>query len=523
MKKSQKKLSKKVAKQPNESLNVQQPKLLTRQEKERLLALKREKRIRESRKSFWQFCKTLAPDFYKETRKYLKAYCMILQALYEGRIIRFKKGDPWQIVDSTAGLPKYERCRKLIINMWPQSGKSRTLILFCMWVFGQNKSERIITCSYNDDLASDFSRYTRDGISEEKAQPHEIVYSDIFPNVKIKQGNASFEKWALEGEFFSYKGAGVMGSITGKGATIRIVDDPIKDAETAYNETALEKIWRWFTGTFLSRAAGLPIDIINMTRWATNDPCGKLLSGPRKDEWYVLTLNPVDENGKAVCEEVLPLERFEELQDTMDPAIFAANYLQQPIDIKGRLYQNLKEYIDIPRDPQTGKTLFERIISYADTADEGKDWLCCLAAGVYKGEAWLLDVYYTQEPMEITEPATADFLVENGVNNAKIESNNGGRGFARNVERLIWERHKTRRVNITWFHQTENKMARILTNSSFVINHIYFPKGWDQKWPKFYQHIITFQKEGKNKFDDAPDALTGIAEMINNPPQILIG
>jgi predicted phage terminase large subunit-like protein len=62
-------------------------------------------------------------------------------------------------------------------------------------------------------------------------------------------------------------------------------------------------------------------------------------------------------------------------------------------------------------------------------------------------------------------------------------------------------------------------MARILTNSNFVMNHIYFPKGWNYKWPKFYQHLSTFQKEGKNKHDDAPDALTGIVEMIIKLPK----
>ncbi len=489
---------------------------LSREEKEKKLALRREQRIRLSRHSFWEFCKTKAPDFYTEQpdRKYLKDYCNLLQALYEKRIVRYSKEEKWQIVDSLNGLSKHETCRKLIINMWPQSGKSRTLVLFCQWVFGQNRSERIITCSYNDDLASDFSRYTRDGIAEEKERPHVIVYNDIFPDVKLKEGNASFEKWALDGEFFSYKGSGVGGSITGKGGTIRIVDDPIKDAETAYNESALEKIWRWFTGTFLSRGAGLPIDIINMTRWSKLDPCGKIDSGPRGRDWYEWKLEPIDRDGNMICESLLPKERYEELKETMDPAIFEANYHQKPVDIRGRLYQNLKEYIDIPRDPHNDKPLFERIIAYVDTADEGTDFLCAPVVGVYKGEGWLLDVYYTKEPMEETEPETADLLVRNKVNFSEFESNNGGRGFARNVERLIWERHQTRKVQIKWFHQTENKIARILTNSTFVINHIYFPKGWDQKWPEFYRALTEYQKEGKNAHDDAPDAMTGIAEMI---------
>lgn len=83
-------------------------------------------------------------------------------------------------------------------------------------MFGQNPSEKIITASYNDDVASDFSRYTRDEITKEKASMLDICYSDIFPDTRIKKGNASFEKWALEGQHFSYLGAGIGGSVTSK-------------------------------------------------------------------------------------------------------------------------------------------------------------------------------------------------------------------------------------------------------------------------------------------------------------------
>jgi predicted phage terminase large subunit-like protein len=165
---------------------------------------------------------------------------------------------------------------------------------------------------------------------------------------------------------------------------------------------------------------------------------------------------------------------------------------------------------------EKGRCLFERIISYTDTADEGSDSLCSIVAGVYRGEAWILDVYFTAEPMEVTEIEEADFLVRNKVNIAKIESNNGGKGFARNVERLIWERHRTKRVLIDWFHQSANKVSRILTNSSYIINHIYFPQGWSYKYESFYNALMSYQKEGKNKHDDAPDCLTGIAEMVEN-------
>ncbi len=162
----------------------------------------------------------------------------------------------------------------------------------------------------------------------------------------------------------------------------------------------------------------------------------------------------------------------------------------------------------------------EKIIAYCDTADEGSDYLACIIGGVKDGEGYIFDIIFTQENMQVTEPLTARKLFENHVNSAKIESNNGGKGFARNVERLLWENHKTRQINIEWFHQTENKMARILTGATFVENHVYFPKGWERKWQDFYVALTTFTKDGKNKHDDGVEALVEWGKMITGDGSI---
>lgn len=454
-------------------------------------------RIAVSRKSFWEYCKTRAPEFYLEHRHHLKTICETLQNLYEGTLLN-DNGEPYE---------------NMIMNLPPRHGKSRTLILFCEWVLGKVQTNRIITASYNEDLATVFSRYTRDGISEEKLYPHEIVFSDIFPGVQVKHGDASYKQWALEGQFFNYKGAGLGGSITGKGGNILIVDDPIKNAEEAFNENALDKQWQWFTDTFLSRQeqTDRSIKIVNMTRWSKKDICGRILDSKRADEWYVLKLPAIDGEGNMLCPDLLSRKNYEALADLMDETILNANYKQEPVDVKGRLYTTLKTYDDLP------VSQFKRIIAYTDTADTGSDYLCSIAAGEYNGELYVKDVLYTKDGMEVTEPDQADMLVRNEVNNSLIESNNGGRGFARNVERIIWEKHKTRRVGVKWFHQSKNKQARILSNSTYVMDHIYFPANWKDRWPEFYRAITEYQKEGKNKNDDGPDALTGLAEMMGKP------
>lgn len=450
----------------------------------------RQAEIELSQADFWEYCKTLSPDFYKDSREHLRILCETLQSFYERKLLK----------------PSGEHYTKLMIEMPPQHGKSRTLTNFCSWILGKDNTERIITASYNDDLAQDFSKYTRNIIQEE-SDGKNIAFQDIF-DVKIKKGDGSAEKWALEGQFFNYKGCGIGGSVTGKGATIRIVDDPVKSAEEAYNEGALSKIWRWYTGTWISRRGSLEVlDIICNTPWAKLDLTGRL-KDIEPEEWYVISM-PVIKDGVMLCDGILDFKGYTEIKNVADENIFSANYMMERLDIKGRLYTSFKTYDKIPTD-DNGNSLTTSVVSYTDTADEGDDYLCSICGEEYGEYIYLTDVIYTKDPQEITEPLMVDMLIRNNVRIATVESNNGGRGFARNVERMLHERKA--RCSVRWFHQSKNKRARILTEASNVQKYIMFPAGWSNMWPEFYRDLIDYQKEGKNKHDDAPDALTGLLE-----------
>lgn len=444
-----------------------------------------------ARREFFSFANLKASDFYKRDRKYLIDLCNEFQEFYES--------------DDEV----------LIVNLPPRHGKSRTSSLFVEWVLGQNPNEKIMTGSYNETLSTTFSKAVRNGISEDKADKDKIVYSDIFPDTRIKQGDGAMNLWSLEGGYNNYLATSPTGTATGFGCSLMIIDDLIKNAEEAYNDATLEKHWDWFTNTMLSRLEEGGKIIIIMTRWASKDLAGRALEHFTEEGKSIkhITLKAMQDDGSMLCDEVLSKRSYLSKVRAMGEDIASANYQQEPIDLKGALYKDLKTYDETPKQ-------FEQIINYTDTADQGNDYLCSIVAGIYQGEAYILDVYYTKDGMEITEKETASFLVRNNVNRAKIESNNGGRGFARNVKRIIWEEHNTKSVVIKWFHQNKNKMARILTNSSFVMEHIYFPHNWRNRFPEFYKAIIGFQREGKNKHDDAPDTLTGIAEMIDKPQGI---
>ena len=446
-----------------------------------------------ARKSFWQYCKTLHPTFFKDSRPHLKEICDTLQGIYEGTILK-PDGKPY---------------RKLMINIPPRFGKSFTLTNFTEWALGKDNRNKIITVCYNDTLSGRFSKKVRDSIEATKLDDR-YIFSDIFPTTKIKRGDASAQVWSLEGQHFNYLGAGFGGTITGIGCNIGIIDDPIKNREEAYNDRVLENHYSFYTDTFLSRLEAGAIQIVNMTRWANKDLCGRLLES-EPDEWYVLRMEAQKDNGEMLCPELLPLDEYLEKKKITSSQIFQANFHQRPIDIEGNLYKSFKTYKELP---------LGMVRNYTDTADTGEDYLCSISYVEHQKKAYVTDILYTQDGMEVTEPATALLFERSRVKHARIESNNGGRGFARNVERTCKE-NKYFGAVITSFHQSKNKEARIYSNSHWVMENIFFPEDWHIRWPLFHKHITNYKKEGKNLVDDCADALTGVAEASQMKSQYL--
>lgn len=438
------------------------------------------------RQRFWTYLRVRSPEFYKKDRLFLKDFAEKLQ---------------WFVEESTA--------RVMVVNMPPRHGKSRTASEFVEWLFGKYGTDlKVMTGSYNETLSETFAKTVRDTIAEEGVDDT-LVYSDIFPDIKIKYGEASVKKWALDGSRqANYLATSPGGTATGFGCNIMIIDDLIKNAEEAFNPTHLQKLISWYTDTMLQRTeAGYKVIII-MTRWALEDLAGFLLDN--EEDVVHITYKALQEDGTMLCEEILPKEEYLAKTKNMTKEIVEAIYQQEPMDLKGRLYTHFKTYTDIPRD-DNGEPLFKYILNYTDTADTGADSLTSICYGVYDGGYYILDVLHTAEPMEVTEPATAAMLKRNNVGCAHIESNNGGRGFARAVERISREQGNAHTV-FHWFHQSKNKQARILSNSASVMNNVYMPVDWVTRWPDFAKALLKYQKAGKNEHDDAPDALTGVYE-----------
>lgn len=161
---------------------------------------------------------------------------------------------------------------RLMILMPPRHGKSELASRnFPVWHLGRAPSHEIIAASYNVALSMTFSRKAQ-GIIEDPRYPFDI---------KLDPNNKSAETWGISDKSGlilpgAYVAAGVGGGITGKGAHIGIIDDPIKNAEEADSLTTREALWDWYTSTFYTRLSPGGGVLVIQTCWHDDDLAGRL-------------------------------------------------------------------------------------------------------------------------------------------------------------------------------------------------------------------------------------------------------
>jgi predicted phage terminase large subunit-like protein len=416
--------------------------------------------------------------------------------------------------------------RKLIVTIPPQHGKSLgSTQMLPIYLLGLNPALKIAIASYAFSLASKFNRLAQRVMLSE-------AYAKVFPLVKLKENSTSddasgYAQTAENFEVVRYGGGihsvGRGGGLTGNEVDIMIIDDLYKDAIEGNSPTIRDSVFGWYTSVVKTRLHNESQELIVFTRWHEDDLIGRIeqteevraledlnLIDPLYKGWYKLNFEAIKESDMTEIDprvqgEVLwPEKHSAELlsgKRNLDRHAFDCMYQGKPGSREGVLYgSGFNTYVQVPEAI--------RYSNYTDTADTGDDKLCsiCYIVGI-DGKIYVTDILYTQEPMEVTEPAVASMLTRNNTRIANIESNNGGRGFARAVSNLVPH------VDIKWFHQSGNKEARILSNSSTVLHNVFMPSDWRIRWPEFYNDIGAYKRTFRaNRWHDAPDVLTGIVE-----------
>lgn len=137
---------------------------------------------------------------------------------------------------------------RLMILMPPRAGKSELASkTFPAWHLGRHPDHEMIACSYNLDLAMDFSKKIKTVIDSD-------AYQQVF-EARLDPDNRSSAAWGIHQNIGGYVAAGIGGGINGKGAHVLIIDDPIKNAEEADSATVREGIWNWYGSVAYTRLA----------------------------------------------------------------------------------------------------------------------------------------------------------------------------------------------------------------------------------------------------------------------------
>ena len=449
--------------------------------------------------SFGAFALAVYP--FLELQPFHRAYYRVLEAFAAGRI------------------------RRLIVTMPPQHGKSvGATTLLPAYVLGLDPDLRVAIASYSGALASKFNRRVQRILCSAE-------YGELFPDTTIKRGSKPPEyiRTADEVEIVGREGSllsvGREGSLTGNRVDCFLLDDLYKDAMEANSPLVRENCWEWYTSVVRTRMHNASRELIVFTRWHEEDLIGRLVA--KEEVTGLKSWNQIErENGngwlllnfeavkRSPPTEIDPRSEGEPLwgerhstgllaeRMKLDPLRFECMYQGHPSAAQGLLYGD--RFMLYEQLPET----LVRYANYTDTADTGDDYLCsvCYAVDAQR-RIYVTEVVYSREGMEVTEEVVAAMLQQVPGCDVLVESNNGGRGFARAVSRLC-PNHR-----IGWFCQSANKEARILSNASAVLRNICMPVDWVARWPEFAHDLLSYRRIFRtNRWHDAPDVLTGIAE-----------
>lgn len=226
---------------------------------------------------------------------------------------------------------------RLMIAMPPRHGKSELASRrFPAWYLGRNPTKQIIAASYNNDLASDFGREVRNIVRSPE-------YSKLFEAGGLAEDSRAANRWNTT-KGGAYVAAGVGTAVTGRGAHILLIDDPIKDREEAESETKRETVWNWYTSTAYTRLMPGGAVIVIQTRWHEDDLSGRLLEaeGSGGDQWHKLILPAIDDKGQALWPERYDLKALERIKAAISLKglrDWESLYQQNPTPGEGTFFQ----------------------------------------------------------------------------------------------------------------------------------------------------------------------------------------
>lgn len=437
----------------------------------------------------------------------------------------------------------------LMISLPAGFGKSYLRECWNGWVVGRDLNNTVLIGTYSDSIAKTFTRYFERIITDER-------YMEIFGQHKFEvktQNEIRLKGTMLPFTYFS-RGAGA--SVTGNRAKFIQVDDIIKDFEESQSPLIKQKRWDWYTTTLKTRKAENTLkEFWCGTRWAKDDPMGRKLEElnsqmelgllkPYKVKIHaipaMITKDVKAKDGSnqkddvSICEDWTTTEELKKIKSelTSRPEVWEALYQQNPIDSIGALFPetqlklfNSNEVLlkDKRQFGEAGVMLNNpekySVFSIADVADTGKDYHAVgfFAYNMEDKTFKFIDAIFTQEGVETTAPEHANLIVKHNSVFNRVEKNNFGKFYAKEVETQIRGRSRAIINKVT---TKMNKEQKIYLWAGFVMETIEFRDDWkilpeSHPYKMIVRNITEYDRSGKNKHDDGADMIAMAGQTIS--------
>ena len=454
----------------------------------------------------------VAPDDFITFNKYLEIdedHNQDNKAFYYHR--REVLDDVFQALNDMEMHDVYDR---LLIEMPPRVGKTTTGIRFLAWIMGRHPENTQFATSYSDNVTSSFYSGVMEVVMNER-------FTEVFDDAPlIKQNGKREEIWLkVDKRYPSVLFVPVGGSMTGRAEAGNYLycDDLVSGLEEALSLPRLEKLWGLYSVNVKQRKKDGCKEIHVATPWSVHDPISRLTEEFKDDpRCLVIKKSCYDDEGESAFafEGGFSTPYYKDLEDGMDEASFSALYLQEPIEREGLLYHadEMMYYFDKPDEREDTR------IAICDSKNLGKDNVASMVGYLYNDLVYIEDIVYNNGLPDITRPAVANLWLKHNVVRGDIELNNGGNYFGEGVDDLI--KKGGGKTSMRMFFSSNNKQVKIITYSEFVKTHFvfkdkskYHPKS---DYAKFMKDVFRWTQTGKNSFDDAPDALAMLAQLIQD-------
>jgi predicted phage terminase large subunit-like protein len=402
-------------------------------------------------------------------------------------------------------------CRRLAVFMPPRHGKSSFLSHWApAWYLGTYPERRVIQCGYGDEFATISGRMVRDTIDE---ACREGVFS-----TPVRRDLRAADDWQLQGHRGGLLAAGIGGAITGRGADLLLIDDPIKSRAEADSPAFRRRLWDWYTNDAYTRLEPGGAVVLIQTRWHQDDLAGRLLQAMADesgDWWQIINLPAFAEEddllgremGQPLWPERYPREELLKIKAVLGSYGWASLYQQRPAPREGGFFKaEWFTYVDEAPPPSQ----WLRVVRYWDLAgtEGGGDWTAgALLVLARDGFLYLVDMRHAQHSPHGVERLVVQTAEQDGPGVPIVIEQDPGQAGKGQVEQ--YQRLKDLRGYGVWGNRADGPKhvraepfaARLEGGVMRVVR-----AAWNAE---FVDELCGYNPEDSNPQDDQIDAVSG--------------